>query len=108
MITESGDDRGYVRPMVTVKDNPEQRRYEAFVDGEIAGHTEYYPHGEYVIFPHTVVDPEFGGQGVASTLIKEALDDMRVQGKLIDPQCPFVRAFIDKHAEYADLVWHKS
>ena len=97
----------YVRPVITVQDNPEHRRYEAFVDGELAGHTEYYPRPDHVVFPHTVVDPEFGGQGVASTLIKAALDDMRAKGNLIDPQCPFVRAFIDKHPDYADLVWHK-
>src|SRR4051812_25556922 len=90
---------------VTVTNDPEHGRYEAFVDGEIAGHTEYYPHGDHIVFPHTVVDPDFGGQGVASTLIAYALDDMRSQGRRIDPQCPFVRAFIDKHPEYNDLVW---
>ena len=94
--------------MITVRDNPEQQRYEAFVDGEIAGHTEYYPMGDHVVFPHTEVDPEFKGMGVASTLIQEALDDMRAKGKLISPLCPFVRAFIDKHPDYEDLVWHKS
>ncbi len=92
--------------MISVRNNPEHGRYEAFVDGELAGHTEYYPHGDHVVFPHTVVDPDFGGQGVASTLIGAALDDMRAQGKLIDPQCSFVRAFIDKRPAYADLVWH--
>jgi hypothetical protein len=94
--------------MVTVQDNPEYRRYEAFVDGALAGHTEYFPRADHFVFPHTVVDPEFGGQGVASTLIAAALDDMRAKGKLIEPLCPFVRAFIDKHPDYADLVWHAS
>jgi predicted GNAT family acetyltransferase len=91
--------------MISVRNNPEHGRYEAFVDNELAGHTEYYPHGDHVVFPHTVVDPEFGGQGVASTLIAAALDDMRAQGSLIDPQCPFVRTYIDKHPAYADLLW---
>ena len=97
-----------VRAMVTVKDNPAQGRYEAFVDGKLAGHTEYVAKDDHVVFPHTVVDESFRGHGVASTLIQGALDDMRGKQKKIDPKCPFVRGFIDKHADYADLVWQTS
>jgi predicted GNAT family acetyltransferase len=96
-----------VGAMVTVKDNPEQGRYDAFVDGKLAGHTNYSTQGDHVVFSHTEVAPEFGGKGVASTLIKAALDDMRSKGNTIDPKCPFVRGFIDKHAEYADLIASK-
>jgi predicted GNAT family acetyltransferase len=32
------------------------------------------------------------------------LDDVRRQGKIVVPLCPFVAAFIGKHPEYVDLV----
>jgi uncharacterized protein len=41
---------------------------------------------------------------VGGELVRQALDDVRAQGKRVRPSCPFVRAYIDEHAEYADLV----
>ncbi len=88
----------------TVADNPEQTRYEISVDGVPAGFTEYHVHGMVAAFIHTEIAPEFGGRGLASALIEEALDDARRRAWTVEPFCPFVRAFILKHAEYLDLV----
>ena len=43
-------------------------------------------------------------RGVGSRLIRAALDSARDQGLRVVPQCPFVRAFIERHPEYRDLV----
>ena len=32
------------------------------------------------------------------------LDDVRAGGRRILPLCPFVKDFVDRHPEYADLV----
>ena len=53
---------------------------------------------------HTEVPPELGGQGVGSKLVKGALDQVRAQGLKAIAQCPFVKAYIDKHVEYQDLL----
>ena len=81
-------------------------RYEIEVDGELAGFTQFRVNGTVATFPHTEISPEYEGQGLASTLIRFALDDMRARGMTVVPRCPFVRAFIEKHPEYQDLVAH--
>ena len=60
--------------------------------------------GQLRVFTHTVVDPEYGGQGLASRLIRAALDATREEGLRVRPLCPFVRAFIEGHPDYADLL----
>jgi uncharacterized protein len=89
--------------MAEVVNNQAQHRYELVVEGHLAA--TYYKVADGVItFIHTEVPPELGGKGVGSQLIKGALDQVRTQGLQVIPQCPFVKAYIDKHPEYADLL----
>ena len=88
-----------------VRDNPEASRYEIRVDGARAGFAEYHLFGDLAAFLHTEIDRAYQGQGLASELIKVALDDARARGLRVQPFCPFVRGFIDKHRDaYRDLV----
>lgn len=89
--------------MSEVTDSKDRSRYELLLDGHTA-FAAYRIDGDVVIFTHTIVPPELQGQGVASHLIKAALDDVRAQGRKLVPQCEFVAAYIDKHPEEADLV----
>jgi hypothetical protein len=87
----------------TVSNNPAKHRYELEVDGHVAA--TYYKIADGVItFIHTEVPPELGGKGIGSKLIKGALDQVRTAGLKVIAQCPFVKAYIDKHADYADLL----
>jgi uncharacterized protein len=87
----------------TVSDNPAQHRFELAVDGHIAA--SYYEIADGVItFAHTEVPPELGGKGIGSKLIKGALDQVRAKGLKVIVQCPFVKAYIEKHPEYDDLL----
>jgi len=70
----------------------------------LAGFTVYRAQADRYTFVHTEIDPAFGGRGLASVLIKDALDEMRRRGLAVLPQCPFVRRYISRHAEYLDLV----
>lgn len=84
-------------------DHPELGRYEARLDGELAGLAAYTLSDGKIVFTHTEVHLE--GQGVGSALVRWALDDVRRRGSLtVVPQCPFVRGYIEKHPEYADLT----
>ena len=87
----------------TVSNNPALRRYELAVEGHIAA-TYYELSGGVITFVHTEVPPELGGKGIGSKLIKGALDQVRAEGLKVIAQCPFVKAYIDKHPDYADLV----
>ena len=83
--------------MTDVVNNKAQHRYELTVDGHLAA--TYYKVADGVItFIHTEVPPELGGKGVGSTLVKGALDQVRADGLKVIAQCPFVKAYIDKHA----------
>jgi predicted GNAT family acetyltransferase len=88
-----------------VTNAPDRHRYEAYAGDVLAGFTQYTTEDGAVVFMHTEVEPQFEGEGVGSTLITGALDDVREQGVKVVPLCEFVAAFIQKHPdEYGDLV----
>ena len=83
--------------MSDIVNNSEKHRYELTVDGHVAA--TYYKIDDGVItFIHTEVPPELGGKGIGSKLIRGALDSVRADGLKVVPQCPFVKAFIEKNA----------
>jgi predicted GNAT family acetyltransferase len=89
--------------MTEIVNNRSKHRYELAVNGHIAA--TYYTLADGVItFVHTEVPPELGGKGIGSQLIKGALDQVRSEGLKVIAQCPFVKAYIDKHPDYADLL----
>lgn len=89
--------------MSEIVNNKAHRRYELAVDDHIAA--TYYKLADGVItFVHTEVPPQLGGKGIGSKLIKGALDQVRAEGLRVIAECPFVKAYIDKHADYADLL----
>lgn len=89
---------------VLVQDSPEAERYEITVDGDLAGYAEYRGHGSTRAFTHTEIDERFAGRGLATELVRQALDDVRSQQVHVLPICPFVKAFLAGHTEYLDLV----
>ncbi|MBV5270339.1 MAG: N-acetyltransferase [Afipia sp.] len=87
----------------TVQNNPARKRYELAVEDHLAA-TYYSLLDGVITFIHTEVPKELEGKGIGSKLIKGALDQVRAAGLKVIPQCPFVKAYIGKHAEYADLL----
>lgn len=89
---------------ITVVDNPEKSRYEIQVDGALAGLEQYEVDGDVRVFVHTEISPRFEGLGLASTLVRSALEDLRGRALRVRPVCPYVVKFLSKHPEYQDLV----
>jgi uncharacterized protein len=89
--------------MAETVNNRAKHRYELAVDSHIAA-SYYEVAGGVITFLHTDVPPELGGRGIGSRLIKGALDQVRADGLKVIPRCPFVKAYIDKHPDYADLL----
>ena len=90
---------------VQVTNNEAEKRYEARVDGRLAGSAYYDTADDLIVFTHTEVDDDYEGQGVGSTLARAALDDVRADGRRkVVPRCPFIKGWIDRHPDYADLV----
>jgi predicted GNAT family acetyltransferase len=89
---------------IAVTNNPEEHRYEIRADGELAGWTIYRERPGLIVFVHTEIDQRFEGQGLASQLIRTALDDAKARELQVLPFCPFVNGYIARHREYVELV----
>lgn len=89
---------------IEISDNPEARRFEARVDGALAGFADYRDAEGVRSFVHTEVDPSFGGRGVGSRLVDEALRATIAQGRQIRPRCSFVAARSDADEFAAHVV----
>ena len=78
-----------------------------FVVAELGheAYLEYYelPDGS-LDYAHTYTPNEIRGRGIASSIIKTALDFAKDKGKSIVPGCPFVQTYIDRHTEYASVL----
>lgn len=82
----------------------EPNRFRISVDGRAAGLVDFTDRNGTRTFPHTEVDPAFQGRGLATILVREALNQTRAAGLRIVPQCWMVAEFVQKNPEYADLV----
>ena len=89
---------------IAVQDNPGESRYELVLDEQVVGEILYRPAPDHVVLLHTEVLPSFEGKGLGARLVGGALDDIRARGLHVIPACPFVRSYIRRHPDYADLV----
>ena len=78
--------------------------FEAFDGQERMGYMSYtWDSDEQMAIEHTVVDPAFGGRGVASKLLDYAADYARENHKKIRAVCSFVVAKFAKSSAYDDV-----
>ena len=93
-----------IEPGIT--NNTDESRYEIRLGDELVGHAEYTLNDGLITFTHTEIDPAFEGQGLGSRLVRAALDDIRDTGGVkVLAVCPFVKGWMLKHPEYADLLY---
>ncbi|MFJ8041835.1 GNAT family N-acetyltransferase [Kitasatospora sp. NPDC096147] len=90
---------------VQVHDVEMNGRFEATLAGQPVGFAEYIRNDRLVVYPHTVVDQGHEGQGIGGLLARTALDDARRRGLPILATCPFIKAWMIAHPEYADLAY---
>ncbi|WP_040160725.1 GNAT family N-acetyltransferase [Nigerium massiliense] len=92
---------------ITVVKLPEKNRYEALLDGNLAGYADYMETDELIIFTHTEVEPEYEGRGVGGALARFSLDEVKATGtKKVMPLGPFYNGYMAKHAEYQPLAFN--
>jgi uncharacterized protein len=87
-----------------IVDVPEANRFEVRDGDVVAAHVVYRRRPGLIAFIHTEVDDAYAGGGVGSLLIRAALDAARADGLEVLPFCPFVNGWIQRHADYLDLV----
>lgn len=90
---------------LTVVKEPQASRYELLRDGERVGIAEYVLEDGAIDFTHTEIDRDQREKGLASTLVQQALDDVRENSDLrVAASCPYVRHWLGDHPEYQDLL----
>jgi predicted GNAT family acetyltransferase len=87
----------------SVSDNQERHRFELEADGYTA-FSEYNRTPGLITITHTEVPKELGGRGIGTALAHGLMELIRAEGIKVKPLCPFVKAYIEKHPEYSDLV----
>lgn len=88
----------------SVRDNSDEHRYEIARGEEVGGWVEYELRDDVMTMIHTEIDGSYQGEGLGSVLARGALDDARSRRLSVVPVCPFVRRYIQRHPEYAELV----
>ena len=90
--------------MIEVAHDPVHHRFVAVVEGREA-HLSYQPAGAGVLdYESTFVPEQLRDRGIASTIVREALDYARQGHYRVIPSCWFVRGFVERHPEYQDLI----
>jgi uncharacterized protein len=88
---------------ISIRDNAARSRFELDADG-VTAVANYQLAGNVITFVHTEVPEQARGEGIASRLIEGALQTARARGLKVAARCSFVRAYLDKHPEFHDLV----
>ena len=77
-------------------------RFTANVDGHLCV-LEYRLANSVMTITHTGVPEEVGGRGIASGLMKAALEAARAAGWKVMPACSYAATFLQKHPKFEDL-----
>ncbi|MGH3957947.1 GNAT family N-acetyltransferase [Mycobacterium sp.] len=75
-------------------------KYSIAVDGKTVGHTAVADRDSQRVFYHTEIDDQFGGRGLATILVREALEATRADGKRVVAVCQMVAGVLEKHPEF--------
>ena len=94
----------------TVADRPDEARY-VLLDEAADGGPAVIGEESYVDVPgeddavqrvlyHTGVSEDYAGQGLASVLVRAAVEDVIATGRRVVPVCPYVKNWLKKHPEH--------
>ncbi len=89
----------------SVVHNPENSRFEIYLEDERVGLMDYERVGAEIRLTHTEVNPAHQGKNLAAILLRESLDTIRVEdmGKVV-PICSYTVKYMEKHPETQDLL----
>jgi predicted GNAT family acetyltransferase len=89
--------------MPAVRDNTALSRFELDVEGGLAV-ANYRRTPGTVIITHTETPRALRGRGIASELVRGALELIRADGDKVVAGCGFVVDYLRKHPEFSDLT----
>lgn len=83
--------------------DPDRNCFLANVDGHDCL-LEFSRDSAVIVMTSVRVPEAVGGRGIAGELTRHALDWTRSHGLKVDPACPYVRTWIQRHSDYQDLL----
>lgn len=82
----------------------ESDRFSISIAGAVVGFAEFRDEAGRRTFFHTEVNPSFQGRGLATILVRAALDATRADGMRVAAPGWMVAEYIKKSSAYDDLV----
>lgn len=90
--------------MIKIVYEVENNRSAAYDGKKEIGESTFSKSSTFWIIDHTFVEDEYGGQGIASKLVAEVVEQARNNNLKIMPLCPYAKKEFDKRPEYADAL----
>ena len=90
--------------MQAIQENVGDSRYDAYVDGAVAGSLHYRLEGEQMWLLYTAMAPEYRGTELEDRLIRTALSDAHRRRLPVLPFCHQVRKRVFAHPVYLQLM----
>ena len=82
----------------------QQKNRAAAYDEKFIGESTYSKSNKLWIIDHTFVEGNYGGQGIATKLVAELVDEARKGNIKIIPLCPFAKREFERKEEYLDVL----
>ena len=89
---------------VDVQHRENAKRFSARTPSGLAYISYEEPDERTIDLQHTVVPEADRGQGVGGALVRTAIGHARQHGKRVMPTCPFVKEWLKRHPDQADVV----
>ncbi|HLU20167.1 MAG TPA: GNAT family N-acetyltransferase [Pusillimonas sp.] len=86
-----------------IKQNLELHRFE-WAEDDALSVLEYRLDGNTFTITHTEVPQALSGRGIASDLVKHALNTARSRGWKVRIECSYAATYVKRHPEYQDLI----
>lgn len=96
-----------IRMSLAIQHDRGAHRFEADVEGhrcELDYTLTPGPMRTVMTITHTGVPAPVGGRGIAAALVEAALKTARIEGWLVVPACSYAAVWMQRHAEYRDLL----
>lgn len=87
-----------------VTERADATRFEAHLDGELVGFVDYIVLPGKVIATHPEIAEEHEGKGYGSQPVVGMVDQLRADGRPLQPLCPYVTDWLPRHPEVADVI----
>jgi predicted GNAT family acetyltransferase len=88
---------------VDVKDEPENNRFTATLNGALAL-LQYRVRGDRLVLIHTEVPEACSGHGIGGQLVRAGIAKAVVEGLVVVPRCSFANKWLRDHPDEAAAV----